>query len=917
MTRSANTSDGRKAWKSRSLFLAFFLPMLFLLLAEALLLVGIIWSSGAVAEINAHEEVVVDRVMADRSTTLEARMREIAESVDVFSEQAKSLAQDLARSKGADTAAFANDPELAEGLLGDLVDPMVETLAANGATGIYVVLNAEDLSAHKEDGAYGKKQAVYIVDINPVGNANLQSDDLLFECAPAAVAESGRLETKFNWSSELDFEACARPSEYDFFAVPFQAAYGNAGKEGDASSSRFGYWSVAMPPLGDGQQPKVAYSVPLTLEDGSVFGIAGIELSYDHLRHLLPYGELSESGQGFYVVALVPAGRMGMHSGEVTQLEPVMNTDMDPSEGLEYGSLFSVAKSDGGLGAFYSVDNQYFVNAKALNLHKSRPAVEPAQWMLLGILPESALHSFGDALRDRILIATMLMLLLGIVGSYIVGKSVSRPIRRLSNELSQRDAEDDNQIQLSSTGITEVDKLTETISALSNRVAETNKLVQERLEIERDHDSLTGLINRGAFVRTCSEIFSDPDKIKHAAVVMADLDNLKHYNDTYGHSYGDTYIRQAGIAFTQGLPENAILARVSGDEFFMLFYGYDTQEQMEEDISTMWDTFRKGTIDLPDGTSVNLSASGGVALYLKDSTEFAGLMDLADFTMYQVKKSGKNDIAYFDFDTYQEMMSIQRSKAAFAEIMDDYSLASYHFQPIVDARTGAVFAYEALLRVQHGPIESPADILQLAEKEEQQREVERLTWVRALECYESFRQMLEEGSTPYLFINSFGNLSLSAQELEQISAEHPGIMGGLVIEITELHNLNDEAIATKRAIPGFSGMIALDDYGSGYHSDNILLRLHPRFVKIDMSVIRNIQLSTNKQILVSHAVEYARSNDMRIIAEGVETHDELNVLIDLGVDYLQGYCLAKPSAEPAVLDEESVRIIVQHAGSDA
>ncbi len=889
--------------------MAFFLPMLFLLLAEALLLVGIIWGSGAIAEINAHEEVVVDRVMADRSRTLEERMRDIAGNVDSFSEQVNARAQDLANSKAVDAAALVNDEELSQELLNDLVGSMVETLAVSEATGIYVVLNAEDLSGHAQDGAYGEKQAVYIVDINPVANANLQSDDLLFACAPSAVVENSSLEAKFNWTSELAFDARARPSEYDFFAVPFQAASGNAGTGEGASSSKYGYWSVAMPPLADSFQPKAAYSVPLMLEDGSVFGVAGIELSYDHLRHLLPYGELSDSGQGFYVVALVPSGRMGMNTGEVTQLEPVMNTDMDPSEDLEYGSLFSVAKSDGGLGSFYSVDDRYFVNAKALNLHKSRPEVDPAQWVLLGILPKSAIHSFGDALRDRILAASLLMLLLGVVGSFIVGRSVSRPIRKLSNELSESDVEADHQIQLSSTGITEVDKLTETISALSDKVVKTNRLVQERLEIERDHDSLTGLVNRGAFVRMCSEVFDDPDKIKHAAMVMADLDNLKHYNDTYGHSYGDVYIRQAGIAFSQGLPENAILARVSGDEFFMLFYGYDTQEQMEKDISAMWDTFQQSTLDLPDGTTVNLSASGGVALYLKDGTEFVGLMDLADFTMYQVKKSGKNDIAYFDFDTYQEAMSIQRSKAAFAEIMDDYGLASYHFQPIVDAKTGAVFAYEALLRVQHGPIESPADILQLAEKEEQQREVERLTWVRALECYESFRQGLGDAVEPHLFINSFGNLTLPAQELEQISTEHPDIMKGLVVEITELHNLSDEAMVVKRAIPGFSGMFALDDYGSGYHSENILLRLHPRFIKIDMSVIRNIQLSTNKQILVSHAVEYARTNNMRIIAEGVETHDELKALIDLDVDYVQGYCLAKPSADPAVIDEEAVRII--------
>ena len=110
--------------------------MLFLLLAEALLLVGIIWSSGAITEINAHEEVVVDRVMSDRSKTLEERMRDIASEVDSFSEQAKTQAQALASSKNLDAAALVNNTELAQELLGELVDPMVETLAESGATGI-------------------------------------------------------------------------------------------------------------------------------------------------------------------------------------------------------------------------------------------------------------------------------------------------------------------------------------------------------------------------------------------------------------------------------------------------------------------------------------------------------------------------------------------------------------------------------------------------------------------------------------------------------------------------------------------------------------------------------------------------------------------------------------------------------------
>ena len=127
--------------------------------------------------------------------------------------------------------------------------------------------------------------------------------------------------------------------------------------------------------------------------------------------------------------------------------------------------------------------------------------------------------------------------------------------------------------------------------------------------------------------------------------------------------------------------------------------------------------------------------------------------------------------------------------------------------------------------------------------------------------------------------------------------------------------MSEEATNVKRAIPGFSGLFALDDYGSGYHSENALLRLRPQFIKLDMSIVRSIHLSPDRQMIVSHTIEYAHASDMRVIAEGVETASELTVLVELGVDFLQGYCLARPAEAPAPLDEESLRIIHEHAAS--
>ena len=167
-------------------------------------------------------------------------------------------------------------------------------------------------------------------------------------------------------------------------------------------------------------------------------------------------------------------------------------------------------------------------------------------------------------------------------------------------------------------------------------VAERN-----RIEHERDYDALTGLYSRQAFFRVCGELFEKPDTLRHAALMMTDLDNLKTINDTYGHDWGDIYLRQTAHSLRQNSPGGTVVARLSGDEFLLLFYGYETQEALRADIKKLEENFAQSSAALPDGKRLCIRMSGGVAWYPEDALDLDTLKKYADFAMYEVKHSTK------------------------------------------------------------------------------------------------------------------------------------------------------------------------------------------------------------------------------------------------------------------------------------
>lgn len=208
-------------------------------------------------------------------------------------------------------------------------------------------------------------------------------------------------------------------------------------------------------------------------------------------------------------------------------------------------------------------------------------------------------------------------------------------------------------------------------------------------------------------------------------------------------------------------------------------------------------------------------------------------------------------------------------------------------------------------------LHSPAQVMQLAHETGRLYEIERITVFHSSEIFQRLQAQGLLQSDALLFINSIANVSLTVEDVEEYAQRYPELLKRLVVEITEQEDLDRACLERKRNIPGFSGSFALDDYGSGYSNELNLLELSPRYIKIDISIVRGIDTDRDKQQIVSNIVAYAHARSMQLIAEGIETEAQLRTVIGLGVDLLQGYYLSRPAAVPAPIAPAAQAVIDQ------
>lgn len=987
--------------QGRSIFHTIFLAMLSVLFIETLLLLIVLYLSRVGERLNQNAIDLLQKQVENRSSYLESVMLD-NQNLSSLSDKINTAAESLRESGLIDMEHLGDNSNACLPLMEAIDSDLIEELRSHSATGLFVLFNTQDLSRRE---IHSDIPCIYLRDLDPDAPASDRNADLLLLRAPAAMVKSMGISTDRAWTPALSYRGLGTSG---ILYPSFQAAYED---HAQLSASDYGHWTITSYTLTGDDHPAIAYTIPLILSDGTVYGVLGIEMTTAYLQSLLPFWELQNEQAGSYLLA--------SHTGNLQDPEVSLSAACcSTGTGIEaYNSEDTLLLTHKNRQQFLLINHgkRYYAALAPLSFYNRNAPFSSEQWLLIGTVELRQLFSFSNHVILLLGLNILLMLIVGLICSLICSRRLARPISRLSAEVAAVQKNRRTIPNLSLTGIRELDQFSTAITTLSRDIlmtstkflrimdmasvelggyeirfdtgsvyftdnffsmlgvnseestvltpvqfqeqlqsftascphtsspsggrvyrivrpnGETRYLRMEvrqegqaqfgliedvtmttferlRIEHERDYDTLTGLYNRQAFQRESEALFSEPKQLKHAALLMLDMDNLKYTNDTYGHDWGDQYIRQAGRCFADYTPKDTLCARISGDEFHLLFYGYESQDEIRKVLTNLREQLHQQSLPLPDGKVLHLSISGGIAWYPEDGTQLDILKKYADFAMYQIKHSRKGALGEFDLGSYnQEVYSVQARLDLHRLIKNE--MLSYHFQPIVSARTGQIVAYEALMRSMLPTLKSPDTIMKLAREENCLHDIERITMFKATEAYLSLQERGLIRGTELLFVNSIASQHMTDEENQEYCRRFAAIQKQIVIEITEEEMLDPASLEVKRGTPGFPGTFALDDYGSGYSSEKNLLELSPKYIKIDLSIIRGIDTDPDKQQIVANIVAYAHPRKMLIIAEGLETPEEIHKVLELDVDLLQGFCLARPAAIPGSVHSDALDVI--------
>lgn len=403
-------------------------------------------------------------------------------------------------------------------------------------------------------------------------------------------------------------------------------------------------------------------------------------------------------------------------------------------------------------------------------------------------------------------------------------------------------------------------------------------------------DTLTGLLNMRGFKRIMTDEF-EKSKGKLLRIISVDVDNLNGINKAYGYSEGDKLLQKVAVILNNSAGDGDICVRVSGDEFIIAGI-LDPENPADEVPLKLERNLEAYNSSCSAGYGIHFFSSAVTAVF--DSTELLDKLPYDAAYQRNMTKDNRNKKRILNAPEPEQEEFDPEERRYVGKMLND-NMLRYQFQPIVDARTGEIFAYEALMRSGGEKKLSPIAILNHAAALGRLADIERLTLTNTLEYLSSHKDDFGE---KMLFVNSIPSCILSDEDFDEIYSKYRSAMEQMVIEFTEQTEASSDQL--KVIIDRSQKMrfkIAIDDYGTGYSNISNLLTFMPFCVKIDRSLIMNIQSDKRKQHFTRNIIEYAHDNNFNVLAEGVETSEELATVISMGVDLIQGYYTAKPSFE--------------------
>ena len=436
-----------------------------------------------------------------------------------------------------------------------------------------------------------------------------------------------------------------------------------------------------------------------------------------------------------------------------------------------------------------------------------------------------------------------------------------------------------------------------------------SELDQARASLQQvaHYDALTSLLNRRGF----NQIFAEKLAQKSLdggmlAVIFLDIDHFKRINDSLGHDAGDELLTVlAGHIKSSVRSHNDVVARFGGDEFCILIniHHRDEARHMAQRIMLKM----KEPIELA-GRRMVMTTSIGISVFPEDGTTSEELLKTADLALYQSKDGGRNSLNFFSSNLKTRASLELQLEEELRNALRNQKELVLHYQPILDLRKGKVTRLEALVRWQH-PVHgllAPDRFIGIAENNGLIAELD--NWVLRQACAD-LSWLTEQGHPDLSMAVNCSALNLARDELAdeiEYALRSSGIAASrLELEVTEnalMGNISSTLILL-RQIRALGVSLSIDDFGTGYSSLSYLKRLPLNTLKIDRSFIQDIPKSTTDMEIVQAIIGMAHTLHLQVITEGVETAQQLELLIKHGCDYVQGYLLsaAVPANEVSAL----------------
>ena len=418
------------------------------------------------------------------------------------------------------------------------------------------------------------------------------------------------------------------------------------------------------------------------------------------------------------------------------------------------------------------------------------------------------------------------------------------------------------------------------------------KHTEERIAYLAHNDALTGLVNRENFSKAMQDLLDDSRSNKQWSVFYLDLDGFKAVNDTHGHAVGDKLLGEIAKTLIKVVTERDVVARLGGDEFAILCKSAGTVQSVSALAETILGSLCKSFII--DGINLDIGVSIGITLRNRDGSDAHTLMNNADLALYRAKAEGRGTYRLYEHQMDEIVKERRNLEADLKNALNNNEL-SLAYQPLVAAREAKTVSFEALARWTHperGQV-SPADFIPIAESMGIIGEIG--DWVLNEACSQATTwpehivvavnlspQQFQSNNIVKTVTNALARTGLSPSRLELEITE------GLFMENTE------EVMFSLRELKGMGVAISLDDFGTGYSSLSYLLKFPFDKLKIDRSLIVSLETDPNAKNVLEAITKLASVMNLTVTAEGIETLDQVRVMLKMHCTHFQGFLFGKP-----------------------